>query len=63
MVTGDSLLDNGFHKLAGDEEMTLILKAQKGDIEARNRIIESFIPLIKGIAKAFSTRSLIERDD
>ena len=51
-------------KRLNDQEIAqLVVKAQKGDLGARNRVIESFVPLIRYIARKFSTNRSIEEDD
>ena len=45
-----------------DEENDLILKAQNGDIEARNRIIEGNLKLVISIAKRYLNRGLSFED-
>ena len=44
--------------LSSDEISKLIVKAQAGDIQARNRVIESNLRFVISIAKRFQGRGL-----
>ncbi len=63
MASVKGLFNRTFERLGDEQIVQLITQAQSGDVGARNRLIEAFIPMIRHIAQKYHTNRSIEEGD
>ncbi len=63
MAAVNDLLNRNFERLDDEQIVQLTTQAQNGDVKARNRIVEAFIPMVRRIAQRYFTNRNVEEGD
>ncbi len=63
MASLKGLFNRTFERLDDEQIAQLITQAQSGDVGARNKIVESFVPLIRHIAHKYLANKNVEEGD